>query len=119
MAATNKCLAQSDKSQGRGEATKKGESRSLRRVSWPFHRKGIYPERQRLRLARPNTSSSKHKKAPTMKFVSPNTCLKDYKERRSAFLKELIASTPNVSVRAKEFRRWIDENSPYSDNDQA
>ena len=25
-----------------------------------------------------------------------------------------IASTPNVSVRAKEFRRWIDENSPYS-----
>jgi len=54
-----------------------------------------------------------------MKFVSPDTCLKDYKERRSAFLKELIASTANVSVRAKEFRRWIDENSPYSDNDQA
>jgi hypothetical protein len=37
----------------------------------------------------------------------------------NAFLKELIASTPNVSVRAKEFRRWIDENSPYSDNDEA
>jgi hypothetical protein len=47
-----------------------------------------------------------------MKFVLPNTCLEDYKKRRSAFLKELIASTPNVSVRAKEFRRWIDENSP-------
>jgi len=46
-------------------------------------------------------------------------CLKDYKERRGAFLKELIASTPNVSVRAKEFRRWIDENSPYSHNDEA
>jgi len=54
-----------------------------------------------------------------MKFVSPDTYLEDYKERRSAFLKELIASTANVSVRAKEFRRWIDENSPYSDNDQA
>jgi len=54
-----------------------------------------------------------------MKFVPPDARLKDHKERRSAFLKELIASTPNVSVRAKEFRRWIDENSPYSDNDQA
>jgi hypothetical protein len=64
--------------------------------------------------ARPNTSSTKHQKALTMKFVPPDTCLKDYKKRRSAFLKELIASTPNVSVRAKEFRRWIDENSPYS-----
>ena len=41
----------------------------------------------------------------------------DYKKRRSAFLKELIASTPNV--RAQEFRRWIDKNSPYSDNDEA
>ena len=50
-----------------------------------------------------------------MNFVPPDTCLKDYKKRRSAFLKELIASTPNVSARAKEFRRWIDENSPYSD----
>jgi len=52
-----------------------------------------------------------------MKFVPPDTCLKEYKKRRSAFLKELIASTPNVSARAKEFRRWIDENSPYSDNE--
>jgi hypothetical protein len=53
-----------------------------------------------------------------MKFVSSDTCLKDYKKRRNSFLKELIASTPNVNVRAKEFRRWIDENSPYSDNDE-
>src|SRR5262249_24405389 len=45
----------------------------------------------------------------------PDTCLEDYEKRHSMFLKELIASTPNVSVRAKEFRRWIDENSPYSD----
>jgi hypothetical protein len=30
-------------------------------------------------------------------------------------LKELIASTPNVSLRAKEFRRWIDENSLDAD----
>jgi hypothetical protein len=50
-----------------------------------------------------------------MKFAPPDTCLEDYEKRRRAFLKELIASTPNVSVRAKEFRRWIDENSPYSD----
>ena len=49
-----------------------------------------------------------------MKFVASDTCLKAYQKRRREFLEELIASTPNVSVRAKEFRRWIDENSPYS-----
>ena len=54
-----------------------------------------------------------------MKFAPSDTCLKDYKKRRTVLLKELIASTPNVSMRAKEFRRWIDENSPYSDNDEA
>jgi hypothetical protein len=54
-----------------------------------------------------------------LKLVPPDTCLKDYKKRRSVFLEELIASTPNVSVRAKEFRRWIDENSPHSDDDEA
>jgi hypothetical protein len=69
--------------------------------------------------ARPNTSSKKRVEALTMKFVPPDTCLKDYKKRRSSFLNELIASTPNVSARAKEFRRWIDENSPHSDNDEA
>ena len=58
-------------------------------------------------------------KASIMKSVSPDTSLKGYSKRRSAFLKELIASTPNVSARAKEFRRWIDENSPYGDNDEA
>ena len=68
--------------------------------------------------ASPNTSSTEHKKASTMKFVPPDTRLKDYKKRRSAFLEELIASTPSVSVRAKEFRRWIDENSPHGDNDE-
>ena len=41
-----------------------------------------------------------------------DTGLRDYKKRRSAFLDGLIASTPNVSLRAKEFRRWIAENSP-------
>jgi hypothetical protein len=71
------------------------------------------------RNTRPNTSSKKHMKASIMKFVSPDTSLKGYSKRRSAFLKELIASTPNVSARAKEFRRWIDENSPYGDNDEA
>ena len=57
---------------------------------------------------RPNTSTKKHMKALTMKFVPPDTCLKDYKKRRNSFLND-----------AKEFRRWIDENSPYSDNDEA
>lgn len=54
-----------------------------------------------------------------MKLVPPDTSLKDYKTRRNAFLRELIASTPNVSARAKEFRRWMDENSPHRDNDEA
>ena len=36
-----------------------------------------------------------------MKSIPPDSCLKDYKKRRSAFLEELIASTPNVSARAK------------------
>jgi hypothetical protein len=49
-----------------------------------------------------------------MKFVPPDTCLRDYKKRRSEFLDELIALTPNVSLRAREFRRWIAENSPGS-----
>jgi hypothetical protein len=52
-----------------------------------------------------------------MKFAPPDTCLEDYEKRRGVFLKELIASTPNVSVCAKEFRRWIEENSPYSNAD--
>ena len=54
-----------------------------------------------------------------MKFAPPDTSLKDYKTRRSAFLEEVIALTPNVSTRAKEFRRWIDQNSPHGDNDEA
>ena len=52
-----------------------------------------------------------------MKFTPPDTCLEDYEKRRGAALKDLIAFTPNVSVRAKEFRRWINENSPYRDED--
>jgi hypothetical protein len=54
-----------------------------------------------------------------MKFAPRDNCPEDYKKRRSAFLQHLIATTPNVSLRAKEFRRWIDENSPNSDNDEA
>jgi hypothetical protein len=74
--------------------------------------------RKRLRT-RPNPSSKKDMKALTMKFVPPDTSLKDYKTRRNAFLAEVIALTPNVSTRAKEFRRWINENSPHGDNDEA
>ena len=69
--------------------------------------------------SRPNPSRKKDMKASTMKLVPPDTSLKDYKTRRSAFLTQLIASTPNVSARAKEFRRWMDENSPHRDNDEA
>jgi hypothetical protein len=54
-----------------------------------------------------------------MKCVLPYARLGYYKKRRSAFLKELIESTPNVSVRAQEYRRWIDENSPDSGDDEA
>ena len=55
-----------------------------------------------------------------MKFVSSDIYSEDHRKRRSAFLqRKLIASTSNVSVRAKEFRRWIDENSRCSDNDKA
>jgi hypothetical protein len=82
------------------------------------HGKGIHPKGLHFE-ASPNTSSTKHKKASTMKLVPPDARLKDYKKRRSAFLDELIASTPNVSVRAKEFRRWIRENSTHSDIDEA
>jgi hypothetical protein len=52
-----------------------------------------------------------------MKFVPPDPSLEDYRKRRWTFLQELIASTPNVSVRAREFRRWMDENSPYGDHE--
>ena len=54
-----------------------------------------------------------------MKFVSSDICPEDYRKRRAAFLKELIASTANVSVRAEEFGRWINENLLCSDNDKA
>jgi hypothetical protein len=64
-------------------------------------------------------SSKKDMKALTMKSVPSDTSLKDYKTRRSAFLAEVIALTPNVTTRAKEFRRWINENSPHGDNDEA
>jgi hypothetical protein len=57
--------------------------------------------------------------AAVVLIIAPGSdgCLQDYEKRRGAFLKELIVSTPNVSLRAKEFRRWIEENSPYNDAD--
>jgi hypothetical protein len=122
LAPTNKFLAKSNKSDAGAKATKKHEARSRRHCDSaseirPTEResipKGLHFE------ASPNTSSTKHKKASTMKSIPPESFLKDYKKRRSAFLEELIASTPNLSVRAKEFRRWIDENSPHNDNDEA
>ncbi len=99
MAAMNKCLAQSNKSPTGDKATKKYE----------FGVEGI--------VIRPMRRDPT-KEPSTMKFVSPATHCNDYKKRRSAFLKELIASTQNVSLRAEEFRRWIDKNSLYSDNDK-
>jgi hypothetical protein len=67
----------------------------------------------------PDSQAARNGEVKDKKFGATDIRLKDYKKRRSAFLEELIASTPKVSVRAKEFRRWIDENSPYGDNDKA
>src|SRR5262245_53702754 len=77
------------------------------------------PARRAKRLRSVNRDGDGAKEGIDMKLVLPNTCLEDYKKNRSAFLKELIASTPNVSVRAREFRRWINENSPDSGNGEA
>jgi hypothetical protein len=90
LAATNKSLAQSNKSGADGKATKQRKTEHIE------HWEGVG-----------------HELRSTWQLSS------DYKKRRSAFLQHLIASTPNVSLRAKEFRRWIDENSPKSDNDEA
>src|SRR5262249_24169764 len=113
-------FGEDQKSRTREQATKRRESRSPGHRDPPLKRgprKGNPSQGTALSIeASPNTSSTKHMNASTMKLVPPDTRLKDYKKRRSAFLQELIASTPNVSVRAKEFRRWIDENSPYGDN---
>ena len=115
----NKCLAQSNKSATGDTATKEYEFEVEAIVIRPIPRNGN-PAQGRLSIReKPSISSTEHKEASTMKFVSPDTHCNDYKKRRSALLKELIASTPNVSLRAQEFRRWIDENSPYSDNDEA
>ena len=116
VAATNKCLAQSNKPRTRGKATKKRESRLLRRCDPSSENET--KEKKSSREARFRLRPDKHKKTSIMKFVSSDIYSEDYRKRRSAFLKELIASTSNVSVRAKEFRRWIDENSNCSDNEK-
>jgi len=117
MAATNKCLARSNKSRAGGKPNKRGESRSLRRCDPSSenetHGKEIIPR------GAFDCGKTKHKNASIMKFVSSDICPADYRKRRAAFLKELIASTPNVSLRAREFRQWIDENPCCSDNDKA
>ena len=100
----------------RGKATKKRESRLLRRCDPSSENET--KEKKSSREARFRLRPDKHKKASIMKFVSSDIYSEDYRKRRSAFLKELIASTSNVSVRAKEFRRWIDENSHCSDNEK-
>ena len=116
MAATDKSLARSNKSGTEDKATKKRESRLLRRCdpSSENETQGKKSSREARFRLRPD----KHKKASIMKFVSSDIYSEDYRKRRSAFLKELIASTSNVSVRAKEFRRWINENSNCSDNEK-
>ena len=116
MAATDKHLARSNKSGTEDKATKKRESRLLRHV---IRRLKMRPKQKKSsRQARFRLRPDKHKKASIMKFVSSDIYSEDYRKRRSAFLKELIASTSNVSMRAKEFRRWIDENSNCSDNEK-
>ena len=60
--------------------------------------------------ARPNPSSKKDMKALTMKFAPPDASLKDYKTRRSAFLEEVIALTPNVITSVPPL--WVNVAAP-------
>jgi hypothetical protein len=113
----NKCLAQSNKSRTGDTATKEYEFEVEAIVIRPIEETRATGT-QRLRLGKDQAPSTEQKEASTMKLVSPDTHCYDYKKRRGAFLKELIASTPNVSLRAQELRRWIDKNSPYSANDE-
>jgi hypothetical protein len=51
-----------------------------------------------------------------MKFVPPDTCLADYKARRTAFVHDLIEQFPDdMKERAIRLRAWMAENSPYTD----
>lgn len=49
-----------------------------------------------------------------MKFIAPDTSLEDYQRRRSAFLKWVIETEPNMKIRCERIESWIDDNSPYS-----
>ncbi len=48
-----------------------------------------------------------------MKFVPPDTCIEDYRVRRAAFMKHVLATWPNDAKRARHIIDWLDENSPY------
>lgn len=50
-----------------------------------------------------------------MKLRPPDSSLADYKERRAAFMKNLVAETPNdLPARLARMRAWLEANSPFS-----
>jgi hypothetical protein len=51
-----------------------------------------------------------------MKFVAPDTCLKDYEARRAEFVKSLPTDSPKK--RFAELKKWTDANSPYSPSEK-
>ena len=56
-------------------------------------------EKKSSREARFRLRPDKHKKASIVKFVSSDIYSEDYRKRRSAFLKELIASLERQRAR--------------------
>jgi hypothetical protein len=50
-----------------------------------------------------------------MKLRPPDSSFQDYKDRRAAFMKNLIAETPNnLPARLARMREWLEANSPFS-----
>lgn len=50
-----------------------------------------------------------------MKLRPPDSSFADYKERRAAFMKNLVAETQgNLPARLDGMRKWLEANSPFS-----
>jgi hypothetical protein len=50
-----------------------------------------------------------------MKLRPPDSRFQDYKDRRAAFMKNLIAETANnLPARFAKMRAWLEANSPFS-----
>lgn len=53
-----------------------------------------------------------------MKFVPPDTCYADYTRRRSAFIKHISATEPDMKRRAQRIRLWFEQNSPWEPHEK-